>query len=125
MTVNWQVGDGGRIGDAEFVVLALASIGKPSKVVAITIKFAPDSDVFQRVAWDHVGIDLLAAMGAVRLPPPVPPTIGHPQSVKDNPPPKGEVVLAWCESEWVAVGQPSTLFEWWMPQPAPPPGVAK
>ncbi len=67
---------------------------------------------------------VLAAMGAVRIPPPVPPTIGHPQSVKDNPPPKDEWVLVWWSGMWASYRSGTLEYDWWMPQPAPPPGVA-
>lgn len=62
------------------------------------------------------------------LPPPVPPTIGTPQSVADNPPPIGEWVFVWFNSEarWASMWSSSESLSdayMWCPQPAPPPEV--
>ena len=111
--VEWKIGDRGRVGDAEFEVHS----------------FGDEDDIF--VDWMD-GTDmaltatLLAAMGAVRIPPPVPPTIGTPQSVKDCPPPRDVRVLAWTDGYgWISIDSAyMTSVEWWMPMPdAPPPGV--
>jgi hypothetical protein len=110
--VEWRVGDRGRIGGAEFEVV-------PGPGDHPYVKW--------KGLWTSVlSDDLLAAMGAVRIPPPVPPTIGHPQSVRDNPPPADAAVLVWSSRHNHYIGVTvidGDRYDWWMPQPSAPPGV--
>lgn len=110
--VEWKVGDRGRIGNAEFEVLFI---------------YDKSTDVTCNGLVQSLRNDWLTAMGAVRI---MPPTIGHPQSVEDNPPPRGERVLAWSKTGgmWLSTGAEaigSQYYTHWMPLPSPPPGVTK
>ena len=93
-----------------------------------------NTDLIVKVKLDTASVEQLVetitklrdeGLLAVRLPPPVPPTIGHPQSVRDNPPPKDEWVLEWSGDHYIARRGGLTLpqGEWWVPMPAPQPGV--
>ncbi len=111
MTIEWNVGDRGRVGDAEFEVTDTSP-----RTNYVHVQWEPD-----RKTDNNIRCDILAAMGAVRLPPAVPPTTGTPQSVRDNPPPLGEYVLVWRGTIWASCWSDNTIdCEWWMPQPAPP-----
>ena len=117
--VEWKSGDRGRIGDAEFKV---ASVRGES----IEAAWGPLVEWADGTWSTWFPPDLLAAMGAVKLPPPVPPTIGVPQSVVDNPPPFNEWVWVWgwANKAWFSSRNPDPYHtDWWMPQPSAPPGV--
>lgn len=107
---EWKFGDRGRIGDTEFEV----TYDWKSETVNVKWNLPAATNTISR--------NVLAAMGAVRIPP----TIGTPQSVRDNPPPDNELVLIWHGRYWgsILAGDIRTS-EWWMPMPAPPPGVTQ